>query len=107
MSTKSTIVYIDQDGSHIYWESQLRGNKYDGIVGVIDLRNVSEVINDPAANNIFIKLGGLMMGKFTNDTIHLWHSNLSDFEIDKEDVIFEIKEDSALSEYFISQIIKN
>lgn len=79
MSTKSSIIYIEQDGSHIYWEGQMRGRKHDGIVGVIDLRHVIEFINEPDANNIFIKLGGLMLGYFKNNTIHLWHTNLSDF----------------------------
>jgi len=106
MSTKSSIVYINKDGSHIYWESQLRGYKYDGIVGVVDLSHVLEINNDPATNNIYIKFSGLMNGYFKSNTLHLWHSDLSDFEIDKEDVVFEIKEDSALSEYFCSQLIK-
>lgn len=106
MSTKSSIVYIDKDGSHIYWESQMRGNKYDGIVGVVDLAHVLEIFNDLAANNIYIKFDGLMSGYFRKNTLHLWHSDLSDFEVDNQDLIFEIKEDSSLSEYFCTQLIK-
>lgn len=109
MSTKSSIIYIYQDGSHIYYESNNRaiinGQEHSAIEGVIDKQNIKS-FDSYSDENVFIYLTGNMAGIFKNDRIHFWANDLLQNEIDVDgDYCFEIRPGSSLADYFLSQLI--
>jgi hypothetical protein len=107
MSSKASIIYIEKDGSHIYWETNQRDitGKHFAIIGAINMRNVIETITDPAKDTTVIKLGGNMLDIFLNNTIALDLSAIEDYSNDEDDIWFVIKPGHPFADVFMRQII--
>jgi hypothetical protein len=105
MSTRSTIIYSDNTGNHIWAETNEPVYWFDkfvgyNIYGVIDFNELKEVtMNQTGILLTFIK--DTYFHHLFPDGLQLTHGFIIDFEVDSEGVSFGIKGDNT---YFAKKL---